>query len=132
MYNIKVKKENATTLNTIKVIVDNNVEGRLLSLGDNLSKDSFKGKEIYLKGNFVSTNKIILPDYDGDFTLAWKQNYLFAILLVIICIILAVLIVGSATYTGNIRFFILIVFGLIINFTYNDMLLLGRKIYIKE
>lgn len=132
MYKVLVQKEVATTLQLTKIYIDEKKVGRTNTSTDNSFDSDEYGKSLYMKGLFFRTNKVKTPEKDSVYNLTWKQNYLFIIIFMIVILVSAFRFVGDESYTMGMRVLVLAVFAPIINLFWNDLLIIGRKIQIKE
>lgn len=132
MYRIHVKNEVATTLPFTKIYVDDEKVGKTSVVKDNSFDSDKYEKKIYLKGIFFKTNSVSSPSKDSVYNLTWKQNYLFTGVFVFLLITIVLWAVGDNAYSMGIRIVVMFTLAPVINFVWNDLLILGRKIEIKE
>lgn len=132
MYKVLVQKEVATTLQLTKIYIDEKKVGRTNTSTNNSFDSDEYGKSLYMKGLLFRTNKVKTPEKDSVYNLTWKQNYLFIILFMIVILTSAFRFVGDESYTMGMRVLVIAVFSPIINLFWNDLLIIGRKIQIKE
>lgn len=132
MYKIHIQQEKATSLPFTKIYIGNEKVGRTNMSSNNSVDSSIYDQEIYLKGLFLKTNSVKCPSRDYVYSLTWKQNYIYVILFMMLILYLVFKAIGTNDYTVGIRITIAIFVGPVINFMWNDLLLLGRKINIKE
>lgn len=132
MIKLRISKETAVERESIKVIIDERCVARTAKRESTI--DVVQGsQQLYLKGLFLKTNKVSLPNENARYNLLWKQNYIFVVMLVLLILLFAfkVLLVDDS-YTSADRVLLLLGGGIIIKVFWNDLLILGRKIRIEK
>lgn len=128
MTKLQVAKEVAVDKETIKMMIDESCVARTAKRESTI--DIAQGSEqIYLKGLFLKTNKMLLPKDERTLKLMWKQNYLFVVILLVLILFFSfkVLLVDGS-YTSADRIVLLLGGGVAVKVFWNDLLILGRKI----